>query len=98
MERITPVQNSRTHVRQPSRMLKRMAYQMMSYPLVYMVIWTIPTIIRIYQAVTGKPAPFGIATVDKVKPLPLILMPCADDSTGLHCHPRLCRCRHLRRQ
>ncbi|KAF2202701.1 hypothetical protein GQ43DRAFT_413143 [Delitschia confertaspora ATCC 74209] len=45
--------------------LKKMAYQMMSYPLVYMLIWTIPTSIRIYQSVTGKPAPFGIATVDK---------------------------------
>ncbi|KAF1993243.1 hypothetical protein P154DRAFT_503807 [Amniculicola lignicola CBS 123094] len=45
--------------------LKKMARQMMSYPLVYMFIWTIPTTIRIYQSVTGKPAPFGIATVDK---------------------------------
>jgi hypothetical protein len=51
--------------RQPSAVLKKMAYQMMSYPLVYMLIWTIPTSIRIYQSVTGKPAPFGIATVDK---------------------------------
>ena len=31
-----------------------------------MLIWTIPTVIRIYQAVTGKVAPFGIATVDPV--------------------------------
>ncbi|KAF2463377.1 uncharacterized protein BDR25DRAFT_298177 [Lindgomyces ingoldianus] len=43
----------------------KMAYQMMSYPLVYMIIWTIPTTIRIYQSSTGKAAPFGIATVDK---------------------------------
>lgn len=55
-----------THVRQPSPMLKKMARQMMSYPLVYMLIWTIPTTIRIYQSVTGKPAPFAIGTVDKV--------------------------------
>ncbi|KAF2189825.1 hypothetical protein K469DRAFT_562731 [Zopfia rhizophila CBS 207.26] len=54
-----------THVRKPSPILKKMAYQMMSYPLVYMLIWTIPTSIRIYQSVTGKPAPFGVATVDK---------------------------------
>ncbi|KAF2266999.1 hypothetical protein CC78DRAFT_566428 [Lojkania enalia] len=54
-----------THVRQPNPVLKKMAYQMMSYPLVYMLIWTIPTSIRIYQSITGKPAPFGIATVDK---------------------------------
>jgi hypothetical protein len=56
----------RTHVRQPSPVLKRLARQMMYYPLVYMLIWTIPTTIRIYQAVTSRPAPFGIATVDKV--------------------------------
>lgn len=31
-----------------------------------MLIWTIPTIVRIYQAVTDKRAPFGIATLDKV--------------------------------
>ena len=55
-----------THVRQPSPVLKKMARQMMSYPLVYMLIWTIPTVIRIYQSVTGRPAPFAIGTVDKV--------------------------------
>lgn len=59
--------NGRTHVRQPSPVLKKLARQMMMYPLVYMLIWTIPTTIRIYQSVTGKPAPFGIATVDKVR-------------------------------
>ncbi|KAF2869668.1 G protein-coupled glucose receptor regulating Gpa2-domain-containing protein [Massariosphaeria phaeospora] len=57
--------HGRTHARQPSPLLKKMARQMMAYPLVYMLIWTIPTSIRIYQSVTGKPAPFGIATVDK---------------------------------
>jgi hypothetical protein len=46
---------------------------MMTYPLVHMAIWTIPTIIRIYQATTGKSAPFGIGTVDKARlPFPLI--------------------------
>jgi hypothetical protein len=55
----------RTHIRGPSPVLKKMAYQMMMYPLIYMLIWTIPTTIRIYQSVTGKAAPFGIATVDK---------------------------------
>ncbi|KAF2654376.1 hypothetical protein K491DRAFT_717196 [Lophiostoma macrostomum CBS 122681] len=65
IECVDPISNGQTHVRQPSRMLKKMAYQMMSYPLVYMLIWTIPTAIRIYQAVTKRPAPFGIATVDK---------------------------------
>lgn len=39
---------------------------MMTYPLVYMLIWTIPTTIRIYQATTGNSAPFAIGTVDKV--------------------------------
>lgn len=56
-----------THNRIPksSPHLKRISYQMMTYPLVYMLIWTIPTTIRIYQAMTGRRAPFGIATVDK---------------------------------
>ncbi|KAH8754280.1 G protein-coupled glucose receptor regulating Gpa2-domain-containing protein [Hyaloscypha finlandica] len=48
-----------------SPVLKRISYQMMTYPLVYMLIWTIPTTIRIYQATTGKSAPFAIGTVDK---------------------------------
>lgn len=39
---------------------------MMIYPLVYVLIWIIPTAIRIYQASTGKKAPFWIATIDKV--------------------------------
>jgi hypothetical protein len=30
-----------------------------------MLIWAIPTTIKIYQAMTGKAAPFGIAIVDK---------------------------------
>ena len=38
---------------------------MMLYPLVYMLIWALPTSIRIYQAVTGKPAGFSVATADK---------------------------------
>ncbi|OCL12081.1 hypothetical protein AOQ84DRAFT_386363 [Glonium stellatum] len=54
-----------THMRKPSPVLKKLAYQMMAYPLMYMLIWTIPTAIRIYQSVTGKAAPFGIATADK---------------------------------
>ncbi|PSN73254.1 hypothetical protein BS50DRAFT_596884 [Corynespora cassiicola Philippines] len=57
--------NGRTHTRLPSPVLKRLARQMMMYPLVYMLIWAIPTTIRIYQSVSGRAAPFGIATVDK---------------------------------
>lgn len=40
---------------------------MMLYPLVYMLIWALPTSIRIYQAVSGHSAPFTVATVDKVR-------------------------------
>jgi len=54
-----------TRIGKASPVLKRVSYQMMTYPLVYMMIWAIPTSIRIYQSVSGKPAPFGIATVDK---------------------------------
>ena len=60
------VTNGQTHLGRPSTVLKKLAKQMMYYPLAYMLIWTIPTSIRIYQSVTGVPAPFGIATVDKV--------------------------------
>ncbi|KAF9740548.1 G-protein coupled receptor 1 [Paraphaeosphaeria minitans] len=59
------VTNGQTHLGRPSNVLKKLAKQMMYYPLAYMVIWTIPASIRIYQSVTGVPAPFGIATVDK---------------------------------
>ncbi|KAJ4153460.1 hypothetical protein LMH87_009945 [Akanthomyces muscarius] len=45
--------------------LRRLSYQMMLYPLVYMLIWALPTAIRIYQAVSGHSASFPIATVDK---------------------------------
>lgn len=48
---------------------------MMTYPLAYLLIWSIPTSIRIYQAVTGNPAPFGIATVDKVENVILLPFP-----------------------
>ncbi|TLD27551.1 G protein-coupled glucose receptor regulating Gpa2-domain-containing protein [Venturia nashicola] len=56
--------SSQPHSR-PAPTLKKLAYQMLAYPLIYMLIWIIPTTIRIYQATTGKPAPFAIATVDK---------------------------------
>lgn len=39
---------------------------MMAYPLVYLLIWTIPTTVRIYQSTTNKAAPFAVGTVDKV--------------------------------
>ncbi|KUJ22374.1 uncharacterized protein LY89DRAFT_728527 [Mollisia scopiformis] len=58
-------QSRHTRIGRASPVLKRISYQMMTYPLVYMVIWTIPTSIRIYQATTGKSAPFAIGTVDK---------------------------------
>ena len=51
---------------------------MMTYPLVYMLIWTIPTTIRIYQATTGRSAPFGIATIDKACSEVPTMLSCAD--------------------
>jgi hypothetical protein len=69
---------------------EQISYQMMTYPLVYMLIWTIPTTIRIYQATTGKSAPFAIGTVDKVGCVP---SSCLIQLTEivLHRYPRLCR-------
>lgn len=89
----------------------QISYQMMTYPLVYLLIWAIPTSIRIYQAVTGNPAPFGIATVDKVRTSMLLFMKTlslhivfssqSDLSPnraliGMHCHPRPRRCHRIR--
>lgn len=39
---------------------------MMMYPIAYIVIWFLPTAIRIYQTITSQPAPFALQTVDKV--------------------------------
>ena len=54
----------------------------MIYPLVYMLIWTTPTVIRIYQASTGKSAPFAVTAIDKVRSIshglcPAKAIPCA---------------------
>jgi hypothetical protein len=91
-----------THTRGPNPVLKKMAYQMMMYPIIYMIIWTIPTAVRIYQAISGKPAPFGIATVDKVRALfphrATFLERTLITNSGMHCHPRPCRRVSLRLQ
>lgn len=39
---------------------------MMMYPILYMLIWTIPTAIRIYQGTSGRSASLSISCVDKV--------------------------------
>ncbi|KAF2461716.1 G protein-coupled glucose receptor regulating Gpa2-domain-containing protein [Lineolata rhizophorae] len=56
---------ARGSVAKPNSELKRIAGKMMIYPLVYMLIWVIPTSIRIYQSVSGQSAPLAVATVDK---------------------------------
>jgi hypothetical protein len=45
---------------------RKVSFQMMIYPLVYMFIFIIPTSIRIYQFSTGKTAPFVVGILDKV--------------------------------
>lgn len=40
---------------------------MLLYPLAYMVIWILPTSIRVYQTIKHEPAPFALQTVDKVR-------------------------------
>jgi hypothetical protein len=40
---------------------------MLMYPVAYMVVWLMPTGVRIYQTVKGIPAPFALQTVDKVR-------------------------------
>lgn len=82
--------NKRAHLNCSSPTLKSLAKQMMYYPLAYMLIWTIPTSVRIYQSVKGVPAPFGIATVDKVGSMSFFRVEAsADNSKGMHCGSRL---------
>ncbi|EEU35776.1 uncharacterized protein NECHADRAFT_44345 [Fusarium vanettenii 77-13-4] len=48
-----------------STKMKNLARRMLLYPLAYMLIWSLPTAIRIYQATRGVRAPFPLQTVDK---------------------------------
>ncbi|SPJ78519.1 uncharacterized protein FTOL_06908 [Fusarium torulosum] len=47
------------------RKLQRIAQLMLMYPVVYMIVWTLPTAIRIYQTITHTPSPFALQTLDK---------------------------------
>ncbi|KAF4447667.1 G-protein coupled receptor 1 [Fusarium austroafricanum] len=47
------------------RRLQRIARLMLMYPVVYMIVWTLPTAIRIYQTIKHDPAPFALQTIDK---------------------------------
>lgn len=38
---------------------------MLLYPLAYAIVWSLPTCIRIYQTITGNPAPWQLQTIDK---------------------------------
>uniref|UniRef100_A0A093V255 G-protein coupled receptor 1 n=1 Tax=Talaromyces marneffei PM1 TaxID=1077442 RepID=A0A093V255_TALMA len=49
----------------PTSKLKKVAIRMMMYPILYMLIWTIPTAIRIYQGTSGRSASLSISCVDK---------------------------------
>ncbi|KAJ3479786.1 hypothetical protein NLG97_g8230 [Lecanicillium saksenae] len=62
---VEPVPRPKARKSRGAADLRRLSYQMMLYPLVYMLIWALPTSIRIYQAVSGHSAPFPVATVDK---------------------------------
>ncbi|KAM7192597.1 hypothetical protein V8F20_008806 [Naviculisporaceae sp. PSN 640] len=48
-----------------TRKLKRLARLMLLYPLAYAIVWSLPTCIRIYQTITGHPAPWQLQTIDK---------------------------------
>lgn len=80
--------------------LKRLSYQMMMYPLVYGIIWALPTSIRIYQAVSNNSAGFAISTVDKVRinNRQTLLPQPVNKYIVMHRHPGLLRCHRLRLQ
>jgi G protein-coupled glucose receptor regulating Gpa2 C-term len=44
---------------------QQLARLMLLYPLAYAVIWSLPTAIRIYQTISGSPAPWQLQTADK---------------------------------
>ncbi|KAI8649046.1 hypothetical protein NCS55_01478100 [Fusarium keratoplasticum] len=48
-----------------SNKMKNLARRMLLYPLAYMLVWSLPTAIRIYQSTRGVAAPFALQTVDK---------------------------------
>ncbi|KAL3423707.1 G-protein coupled receptor 1 [Phlyctema vagabunda] len=62
-----PVTNVRIGGSSASPRLRSISYKMMTYPLVYIMIWILPTSIRLYQTITGNKAPFVVGTIDKVR-------------------------------
>ncbi|ORY56709.1 uncharacterized protein BCR38DRAFT_355774 [Pseudomassariella vexata] len=50
---------------QSKQKLKKLARLMLIYPFAYILIWILPTGIRIYQATKEIPAPFALQTLDK---------------------------------
>ncbi|UPL02985.1 hypothetical protein LCI18_013919 [Fusarium solani-melongenae] len=49
----------------PQPLSNPLARRMLLYPLAYMLVWSLPTAIRIYQSTRGVAAPFALQTVDK---------------------------------
>ncbi|KAK4138452.1 hypothetical protein BT67DRAFT_368437 [Trichocladium antarcticum] len=56
---------SQVSSRQHTHRLKRLARRMLLYPLAYAIVWSLPTIIRIYQTISGQAAPWQAQTLDK---------------------------------
>lgn len=50
---------------QPKPVLRILSYRMLTYPLVYMLIWVLPTAVRIYQMSTSRAVVFEIGLLDK---------------------------------
>lgn len=50
----------------------QIAQLMLMYPVVYMIVWTLPTAIRIYQTITHTPSPFALQTLDKVSRIQIV--------------------------
>ena len=54
---------------------------MLMYPVVYLLLWTLPTAIRIYQTVKLAPSPFALQTADKVSKI--LTTPTTNTDTSL---------------
>lgn len=68
----------------------------MTYPLLYVLIWILPTVIRVYQATSGDRAPFALGTIDKVRlwssahPSRLAAPHFPSPTQGIHGHASAC--------
>ncbi|KAI6380798.1 hypothetical protein MCOR25_001472 [Pyricularia grisea] len=58
-------EGGRCSVTENSNRLRKLARHMALYPIIYIILWILPTIVVLYHVSTNTPAPFPLQTVDK---------------------------------